>query len=549
MSAATNGSTKAAPAGAAGAAAAQSKSNSNNKDSSSAAAPNSSNGNGSSTARVTKPDEQEFNKNLAKAEAELKSITSKLEAVRAKIGGSADGATGNSRTAELKKELEEIRSKQASIKGSKAKVFEQVKQLDDSIKRKITESQASKKKSSFKSVGELDAEVKRLEDAVASGSLKLVEEKKALQEVSQLKRQRKLFAEADGAQGSIEADRAKVAELRKQIDEEGNKKLSARYDAIKAELDKLRGEQDVVFKGRKELYAERDNLQQKRNDAYTQLKQLKDNYYTQKKQAYEYSREQRQKRFDSIKQQREQEEKQKRLDAAKEKLDAAKEPAYALQILTCQNLIRYFDPSAGPNASSGGSADEQSTFARSFTGGKTLEKRTVEAAPEGVALASKKDRQDEVAYFAGGKSKKNKGQKSSSAATDSKFNLSLGTIQDLGLVGVSPPMNATDVPRATTDLKTRLQWFKDHEAEETARKTAKAQKEIDAAEAAYEKTKLAEQQQEGAPSSADASSASASSSKKAAAGAASGSGAPAWATKNGDAVHAATESLGNLTTG
>ena len=80
---------------------------------------------------------------------------------------------------------------------------------------------------------------RQLEKQVESGSLKLVEEKRALQEISQWKRSRRIVEGFQVEQEGIDAERAKADELRKQLDDPVAKAASDRYDAIKKELDEL----------------------------------------------------------------------------------------------------------------------------------------------------------------------------------------------------------------------------------------------------------------------------------------------------------------------
>ncbi|CCG82146.1 Putative uncharacterized protein [Taphrina deformans PYCC 5710] len=432
--------------------------------------------------RPQKPDEDEFKKNLSKAEAELKTVNDNLNKVRAKIDGS-DGKGGSPKTQELKKQLDSIKEKQASIKGSKAKVFEQVRSLEESIKRKIADSQASKKKLPYKSSAEIDSKIAELEKQVDSGKLKLVDEKKYLQEISQLKRAKKSFTEANSSQSSIDAEKKQVEELRKQIDDPESKALSKQYDEVKAELDSLRGEQDVAYKSRQKLYDERNSLSAKSKEIYLNIKGLKDTYYQGKKASIAYEKDQRQKRYDAQKAERDAYEKQKRLEQANKKMEEAREPAYEVEIMTCNNLIRYFDPTTAGDVKTGG-------FAKSFAGGRTLDIRSVEAPADGVVLQPKKNRDAEESYFVGGKGKK-KGVKAESKK-DEKFNLSIGTIQELGTVNVQAPLNASEVPSTVEKLKEKLDWYKSHQAAETEKRVAKAQKEVDALNAAAEQSSAPE---------------------------------------------------------
>lgn len=58
-----------------------------------------------------------------------------------------------------------------------------MRELDTSIKARIKEQNIAKGKFPYKTVGELDDAVKRLEAGVESGKLKLVDERKSLAEI------------------------------------------------------------------------------------------------------------------------------------------------------------------------------------------------------------------------------------------------------------------------------------------------------------------------------------------------------------------------------
>ncbi len=190
----------------------------------------------------------------------------------------------------------------------------------------------------FKSVEEVDRKINELEKQVDSGKLKLVDEKKYLAEISQLKRARRSFGDVQSQQSLIDAEKEKVGELRKQIDDPESKSLSTQYDTIREQLDAFRKEQDVAYKGRKDLFAERDGYQTKSREWYTKIKTTKDEYYQGKKKAVEYEREQKNKRYEAQKAEREKYESEKRKAAAESRLEEAREPAFASEITICQNV-------------------------------------------------------------------------------------------------------------------------------------------------------------------------------------------------------------------
>lgn len=86
----------------------------------------------------------------------------------------------------------------------------------------------------------------KLNKQVESGSMKLVDERKALQEISSLRRVRKTVEAFQTEQDGIDADRAKLDELRKQLDDPELKAASDRYETIKTELDAIKKDSDTA---------------------------------------------------------------------------------------------------------------------------------------------------------------------------------------------------------------------------------------------------------------------------------------------------------------
>lgn len=73
---------------------------------------------------------------------------------------------------------------QAGYKASRGKTQEQIRGMQDRMQTKIKDLNASRAKFPFKSGAEVDAKIASLEKQVESGSLKLVDERKTLNEIS-----------------------------------------------------------------------------------------------------------------------------------------------------------------------------------------------------------------------------------------------------------------------------------------------------------------------------------------------------------------------------
>lgn len=88
--------------------------------------------------------------------------------------------------------------------------------------------------------------------------MKLVDEKKALQEISTLKKTRKTVEGFAAIQAGIDEDKAKVDAMRSGLDDPEAKAISDRFNAAKSELDAINKAHDEASKGRDAIFEERN---------------------------------------------------------------------------------------------------------------------------------------------------------------------------------------------------------------------------------------------------------------------------------------------------
>lgn len=337
--------------------------------------------------------------------------------------------------------------------------MDKIKRLDEKLKSQISDQKNQRAKVSYKSADDVQQDINRLQKQVDSGTMKLVDEKKALDEISKLNKVKKGFGGFDEAQKSIDATKAEIATLRKELDDPESKALSDRYTAITTELDKIRAEQDEAFKGLNALRDERTKAQEEQQKKYAAVKELKDAYFQQRRAAMEYEKEAKRIRWEKKKAEDDAYHRGKRQEAAKSKLEDASAPAYQDEIRTTQSLLAYFDPSSVSKQQASGPGKFAATDFR----------KVDDSGIKGTAL--KKKGEDEENYFigGGGKKKGKKGPRSAPAdgvaspvaeTTSSKFNLDLGTIDSLARIGVDPPMSQADVPNVVEKLKEKLSFWK-----------------------------------------------------------------------------------------
>ncbi|KAH7167609.1 hypothetical protein DER46DRAFT_291229 [Fusarium sp. MPI-SDFR-AT-0072] len=165
--------------------------------------------------RPPKPDENLFKQELAKAEKEHKASMDRLAAVKAKIEIAMPNKNKDQpnptqkRRQELIAQANEIRQKQAGGKNARSTKLDQIKRLDEQVRSRINEQKAAKSKVPFKSLEDLDRQIASLDKQVNSGTMKLVDEKKALSDISSLRKMRKSFGQLDDSQKQIDDLRAK----------------------------------------------------------------------------------------------------------------------------------------------------------------------------------------------------------------------------------------------------------------------------------------------------------------------------------------------------
>ncbi|SLM37374.1 nuclear segregation protein [Lasallia pustulata] len=429
-------------------------------------------------AKPEKPDEEKYKTDLAKAEKEHAAAQERLNAIKAKL----DVAKPNSKDSpsakkqqELRAELASIRQQQSGFKTSRGSIQDKVNALDAQLKSRIAEQKTARSRVSFKNVDEVDREIQRLEKQVDAGTMKLVDEKKALAEITGLRKQRKGFAGFEEAQKGIDDVKGQIAELRKGMDNPEAKALSERYNAIAKELEDIKAEQDEAYKGISALRDERTKLHAEQQEKYSAMRDIKDHFHKARLAYRDYEQEQWRQRQERQKAERDAYQKEKRRKIADKKLEEASEPAYTDEILTAEGLIRYFDPSA-PGALK---------VLRGPSGFAAEAQRTVDSSDiKGTRVSKKEDREENYFMGTGGKKGK-KGKRSNaespapSTPTEGKFNLSIGVIEELAKVNVEPPMNQSDVPSVLEQLKAKLEHWKADQDKKTKENIEKAQKEID----------------------------------------------------------------------
>jgi chromosome segregation ATPase len=300
----------------------------------------------------------------------------------------------------------------------------------------------------------LDREIDRLQKQVDSGTMKLVDEKKALSDISGYNRAKKSFATFNSQQKGIDEVKAQIADLKKTGDNPEAKALSDRYNEIQKQLDEMKKETDGAFKNLNALRDERTKASNEQNEAYNKWKDIKDKYHQARRAFNNWEFEQKKKRREAQQVERAAYESGKRREVAQRKLEEASSPAYGDELITAENLIRHFDPSSVP-------AKEEKASSTEFT---AVASRTVE---DGSFKGMKVVKKEEEDYFGPSGGKKKKGKKTGETAKSGKFQLSSDVIESLAKIGVDPPAGPAHVPIVINQIKEKITFWKSDQKRKT----------------------------------------------------------------------------------
>ncbi|GJJ74605.1 hypothetical protein EMPS_06963 [Entomortierella parvispora] len=425
----------------------------------------------SSSTYVKKPSQEEKDKTVKEIEANMEKIRPRLNAVREAIASATGKSESDPRTA-LRKRLGELRDKQAENKKGKQVKIDQLTALNNSLKKKIADLKATQDKFPYKTTEAVDAQISKLEKQIDSGSLKLVEEKRILTEISSLKKAKKTVEAAQAQQISIDEDKAAIAALKETIDDSAAKALSTEYNQIQAQLDEITKEKDSVWKKRNDLFDERNRLQKELDVEYQRKKTVNDEYFQALREFSKFQQEQQARKQEEYKAQKQAKLEEKRLELAKEERENAEIPAYTNEIVTCDSVYKYLVQFSGDEKR----IAEASAIAPTEVA--TVNVRQVDTTanvPTGVMLQKKADKVEEV-FFAG-KSKKSRGPKEKKVEGNS-FKLPLAVLEQLIELKVVVPTSPAELAKTLDALIEKRDYFKANQEKATAENKRKAEERI-----------------------------------------------------------------------
>ncbi|KAG9319132.1 hypothetical protein KVV02_002600 [Mortierella alpina] len=425
---------------------------------------------------VKKPNQEEKTKALKEIDDKLARLRPQLDAVREAIASVADKKEVDPRTS-LRKRLSGLREQHAASKKCKQAKVDELNVLNAALKKKIADLKAIHDKLPYKTSEAVDAQISTLTKQVESGKIKLVEEKRFLNEISTLTKSKKSVAAAQAQQAAIDEDKKAIASLREAIHDQASSAQSDEYNAIQAQVDEITKVKDEVWKKRNELFDERTRLQKEIEVEYQRKKTVNDEYFAAVREHSKFLQEEQVRKREEFQQKKQLDLEEKRLAIAKEERDLAEIPAFQTEITTCDSVYKYLLQFSHDQKrmtdevrASGGSPTQAA-------GANIRQADMMANVPAGVMLAKKADKIEEVFFVYNAKSKKKKGLKEKKKEAAS-LTLPLAIVEQLVELKISVPTSSADVGKALDALSEMSSTFKVNQAKATAENKRQAEERI-----------------------------------------------------------------------
>lgn len=446
------------------------------------------------TARVEEPDKKEYETQRQAIQDKMNEVQKKLKSLSNKIGEKSHGKDDfQQKKSKLLEALTKEGSAIAELKAAKDNIMESLKSANQQARDAKIDLKKMRSEVRYTNTADIDEKIKQLDFKLVTESLTLHEEKKVLEEIKQLKKNKPLVKQVNAKEqqltemASVDNSKTmkdKLDDIKKEMDSHFQRKqeLSGQLDALKQEREAQTG--DV-----KGLYDERDTLNTENKKLKGELDTLNDEFYQKQKAFRDYIREQRDKKWKEQQAVYEANKKAKDIEIRKRRVEKLDEMPYQTEITLVEQTIKFCE-----------------AFQPKQDAAKEETKETAYDNPDThLVLKSKGDR-DEEYYFAptaGGGKKGKKAKKGGEAAGSKAIKHNAETFKLFTSLKMDCPVTTDDIPKTLEKLKEELASYEEKIKKWEAEKDEKKRKilagiddEEEEEEATGDKADAAEEKQE-----------------------------------------------------
>ncbi|GAV50237.1 hypothetical protein ZYGR_0U00930 [Zygosaccharomyces rouxii] len=432
-----------------------------------------------SQARIKRPDVSVRDKKLDVYNTQLKKIDGEIAVLRKQIDQNQISDVTQNERKKLQEQTREIIKTQADLKSRRNAIHERVKQLDANIKRKTGEiNEKLGRKAKYSTTAEVKQRINEIEEAISSGDLTLVDEKRLVKEMQALNKLNKDLVAVEPVKKSIENDKQQIASLKEELSQLNPREVSDKFEQTQEKLNSLQSKTQGVYDKRQTLFNKRTALYKKRDEIYAQIKKIRADFdgefkaYKQKLEKDRLKREEDQKLSKLL------EEKDAKLGKLQEKLAHAKLPAFSSEIGTIENALFVLDPTYEKPQRKLFDDDKDSKPAQPA-------KKVDDA--DLVPINKKDDISNTEPSKSKKLKKKQQGQQANGGSVNSNhdFTLEPTLIAALAELEVTVPISQDQVATTVDQLKEKLESYTSKQDEQTEKNIEQVEKQISQLETDY----------------------------------------------------------------
>ncbi|KAK6098448.1 multicopy suppressor of BFA (Brefeldin A) [Batrachochytrium dendrobatidis] len=408
--------------------------------------------------RPQKPNQDRHNAEIQEIRNEIAELQQKMKEIQDKIPEQNTGDAVSTRKNELREKLSVHLQEIKELAGKRTKLVDQLTALQSALKKSEIEKQ------------------------IQFGQVKLIDEKRMVSEISNLKKVRKVLEGYSQQQTTNDNDKAAIETLRAELKTLDGQRASLRElaDTTRAELNKVAESLSTSRESLSGLLEQKRAIKSQVDAAFEKMRTLRSNHKIARDEFYNWEQEERQKRQEQFKQKQSEEREARIVAQAERELEDADIPAFTEEINLCSALIHFLSAQVGSSESKTGSAASTPVSRPTTTSTRAVD----ESLPSGATVMVRKGDNDDDFMVLGKKGKKgNKGGKSGSGtSTDGAkarpVRLDILTVNQLIALKIDIPVSSDNVPATLASLNEKKQAFLSEQAAQTAANKQAAQARI-----------------------------------------------------------------------
>lgn len=368
----------------------------------------------------------------------------------------------SSKRQEIRQQLDQIREKQKGIDMEKQKILEKIKEASQAREKSIETVQTMKAKMPYKTTDEVERAIKDLEKQVEARASSLLEEKRLLNEISNLKKIKRSVLDFKDKLEELDKGKQASSDLRKDLKvlDDQAKILKTEADRFVQDLNVIKKQQEQEYKQFSDKFQKRKGILQALDVEHEKLHKLIGEIRKKSEDYMKKVREERTKRMESHRAKKEKFDEEHRLAELERVKELRLIPPFIEEILKCNALLLYLAP-FGKMMSSTNSSTSSPSLETTTTTTKVSDESltTIEGVEKILKKKSNRDTEEDSVYsiLGGGKKKEKKSKKPSSKNETLRHPLSV--MDEFLKISVNPPATTSDVPRAINELQSKRDHF------------------------------------------------------------------------------------------